>query len=349
MAQGLAERGIEVHIVTNANCVESEYLIEDPSPEPPPHVHIHFIAADLPWHIPYSELYMPRLLDKGLQVIRGNQIDLLDAGYLIPYGIVGYLLSEITGIPYVLRHGGSDLEKFLRQGVFNDLLKKVVQNAATIITDSQNKELFQSLNSRLYIVPRYIPDERFFKPSMSPHGTAVFGYIGKINYYWRYKSLHRILEIFSGLKEDYRLIFVGQGKGFEDFSGFVARYDREKWEFRKFVHPANMPRLLNGIDFLVCFAKDNPIQDFSNILCEALWSGVRVLTDETMDLGIYKQYIELADEDQIVNLHIDDVGATRSKIGEMIRGWKGPDRYNNKLKYNFNRYIAANFEIYNGI
>lgn len=349
LAQGLAERGIDTHVVTNGNCVENEYRIEDKFPEPPPNLHIHFVDPDLPWHIPCSDLYVPRLLDKALQVTRENQIDLIDTGYLIPYGIVGYLLSEITGIPYVLRHGGSDLEKFFRRGVFNDLLKKVIRKASAIITDSHNKEVFQSLNSYLYVVPRYIPDERSFKPSLSPHGTPTFAYIGKINYYWRHKSLHRIAEVFSGLKGDYRLIFVGQGKGFEDFSEFVSGYDRGKWEFRQFVHPANMPRLLNEIDFLIFFAKDNPIHDFSNILCEALWSGVRVLTDDSMDLDIYTEYIELASESQIVNLPIDDVEATRSKITEIIKGWEGPSRHNNRLKYNFNRYLDANLEIYHRI
>jgi len=349
LAQGFAERGIETHVVTNGNCVESEYRIEDTSPAEPSNLHIHFVDPDLPWHIPYSDLYVPRLLDKALQVTRENQIDLIDTGYLIPYGIVGYLLSEITGIPYVLRHGGSDIKKFLREGVFNDLLKKVIQKAVAIITDSHSRDVFQSLNSSLHMVPRYIPDERSFNPSMSPHGTPTFAYIGKINYYWRHKSLHRIADIFSGLKGDYRLIFVAQGKGFEDFSEFVSGYDREKWEFRQFVHPANMTGLLNEVDFFLYFIKDNPIKDFSNILCEALWSGVRVLTDEAMDLNIYTEYIELASEAQIVNLPIDDVEATRSKITEIIKGWGGPSRYNNKLKYNFNRYMDVNLEIYHRI
>ena len=86
-----------------------------------------------------------------------------------------------------------------------------------------------------------------------------------------------------------------------------------------------------------------------NIFSEALWSGVRVLTDETIDLGIYTEYIELASEAQIVNLPLDDVGATQSKIIEIIKGWEGPSRYNNKLKYNFNEYLDANLEIYHRI
>jgi len=245
-----------------------------------------------------------------------------------------------------LRHGGSDLEKFLRQGAFNELLKKVIRKASAIITDNHNKEVFQSLNSRLCMIPRYIPDERSFKPAVSPHGTPTLAYIGKINYYWKYKSLHRIAEIFSGLKGDYRLIFVGQGKGFEDFSQFVSGHDLVGFEFRQFVHPANMPRLLNEIDFLICFSKDNPINDFSNVFCEALWSGVRVLTDDTMDLGTYTEHIELTDEVQIVNLPIDDVGATRTKITEIIKYWEGPQKHSNRLKYDFNSYIDANLKAY---
>lgn len=346
MAQGLAERGVEVHVVTNANCVEGEYLIGDLSPEPHRNVSLHFIDADLPWHIPYSELYVPRLLEKGLQVIRENRIDLIDAGFLIPYGIVGYLLSEMTGIPYVLRHGGSDLQKFLRRGVFNDLLGMVIRKASAIFTDNHNKELFQRFNSRLHVVPRYIPDERAFKPVLLPHGTPTFAYIGKINYYWRQKSLHRIVEVFSGLEGDYRLIIVGQGRGFEDFSEFVAGYGLARCEFRRFVHPSNIPRLLNEIDFLICLGKDNPIQDFSNIFCEALWSGVRVLTDDAMDLSIYSEYLELTAEGQIVNLPIDDVGATRSIIMEIIKGWGGSQRCANRPVYDFSSYLDANLEVY---
>jgi len=349
LAQGLAERGIETHVVTNGNCVESEYRIEDTSPEAHPSLHIHFVDPDIPWHIPYSELYVLRLLDKALQVTSENQIDLIDTGYLIPYGIVGYLLSKITGIPYVLRHGGSDIEKFLRQGVLGDLLKKAIQKAAAIITDRQNEEFFRSLNSRLYMVPRYIPDETYFKPFISSHDTPTFAYIGKINYYWRHKSLHRIVEVFSGIEGEYGLFFVGQGKGFQDFSEYVTGYGLRGLEFHQFVHPANMPRLLSEVDFLLYFVRDNPIKDFSNILCEALWSGVRVFTDDAMDLGVYAEYIELTSEAQIVNLPIDHVGASRAKIIEMIEEWEGSVRYSNKVKYNFNRYLDANLEIYNRV
>ena len=349
LAQGLAERGIETHVVTNANCVEKEYFIDDPSPEIPPNLIIHFVDPDIPWHIPYSELYASRLLDKTLEVINEFHIDLIDTHYLIPYGIVGYMASKITGIRYIVRHGGGDIVRFLNVGIFKHLLRNVIQDAAAVITDDKNRGLFENLNSDVQVLPRYIPDQRYFKPSPTPHERPTFAYIGKINYYWKYKSLDKIVSIFSGIKDEHELLFVGQGKGFNDFSRFVEDSQLQSYEFGKFVHPVNMPNLLNSIDFLLCFSKDNPIKDFSNILCEALWSGVPVLTDTTMDMAEYTEYIELTARDQVTNLPLDQVETMQAQINDIINTWKGPSRYTNKLKYNFNRYMDANLEIYRGI
>lgn len=346
MSRGFAERSIETHVVTNANCVEKEYRINDISSDSPSNLHVHFIDPDLPWHIPDSQLYVPRLLDRTLTLIKESRIDLIDTGYLIPYGILGYLVFKIAGIPYVLRHGGSDLEKFFRKGVLRDLLEQVIKDASAIITDDQNKETFQGLNSKIFTVPRYIPDEKYFKPSLSPHAKPTFAYIGKINYHWRHKSLHRIADIFQDLKDDYRLLFVGQGKGFNDFSEFMAGYGLANTEFRQFVHPANMPRLLNEIDFLIYFNKDNPIKDFTNIFCEALWSGVKILTDDSMDFRLYLDYLELTAEDQIMNLPIDDIGETRFKIMEIMNDWERPQRFINRPLYDFDTYLDINLEVY---
>lgn len=346
LARGLAERGQQVHVVTNANCVEMEYFIDDKISEISPNLFVHFVIPDIPWHIPYSELYMPRLLDKALEVIEKYQIDIIDTNYLIPYGIVGYLVSKIKGIPYIIRHGGSDLAKFLHQNVFKHLLRNVIQNAAVIFTDEQNKEFFGKMNSNVHVQPRYIPDERYFKPSSVSHKIPVFAYVGKINHYWRYKSLDKIVNIFSGIKKEYKLFFVSQGKGIKDFSGFVENHGLKSYELRNFVHPINMPDLLKDIDFLLYFTQDNPIRDFSNLVCEALWSGIPVITDKTNDIQVYANYIDITSSDQIINIALDEIETARGQISGIIDNWTGSARYANKITYNYDRYINANLKIY---
>ena len=346
LARGLAERGQQVHVVTNANCVEKEYFIDDKISEISPNLFVHFVLPDIPWHIPYSELYMPRLLDKALEVIEKFQIDIIDTNYLIPYGIVGYLVSNIKGIPYIIRHGGSDLAKFLHQNIFKHPLRNVIKNAAVIFTDEKNKELLEEINPNVYVQPRYIPDERYFKPSFVSHKLPVFAYIGKINHYWRYKSLDKIVDIFSGIEKEYKLLFVSQGKGIKDFSGFVENRGLKSYELRNFVHPINMPDLLKDIDFLLYFTQDNPIRDFANIVCEALWSGIPVITDKTNDIQAYANYIDITSSDQIINIALDEIETARGQISSIINNWSGSARYANKITYNYDRYINANLKIY---
>lgn len=346
LARGLAERGNQIHIVTNAGSVEKEYFIDDSSPNLLSNISVHSVIPDVPWHIPYSELYIARLLDKTLEIINKYQIDLIDTHYLIPYSIVGYLTSKISGIPYIVRHGGSDLAKFWQKGIFKNLLKEVIQNADVIVSDTKTKDLFKSLNVKINTLPRYIPDEEYFKPSFAPHEIPTFAYIGKINYYWKYKRLDKIVDIFSGIEEDRKLLFVGRGKGFDDFSRYVRDHNLKTCEFRNFVHPANMPDLLSTVDFLLYFLQDNPIKDFSNIVCESLWSGIPLITDKTMAIAEYTKYIDITSENQPIVLALHDIEAAQEAISKIINGWQGPFRSSNKIKYNFDDYINANLEVY---
>ncbi len=346
LSKGLVEKGIEVHVVTNANCVEKEYFIDDKMSEISPNLFIHSVIPDIPWHIPYSELYVPRLLNKALEIIEEYQIDIIDTNYLIPYGIVGYLASKIIGIPYIIRHGGSDLAKFLRKGTFKHLLKNVISNAAVVLTDNKNKESFEKINPNVHFQPRYIPDERYFNPSFVSHKLPTFAYIGKINHYWRYKSLDKIVNIFSGIQKEYKLLFVSQGKGIKDFSGFVENSGFKSYELRNFVHPMNMEDLLKNIDFLLYFTQDNPIMDFSNIVCEALWSGIPLITDRTNDIKAYANYIDISSSDQIINLALDEIETVQGEISGIIHNWSGSVRYTNKITYNYDSYLNANLKIY---
>jgi len=349
MAKGLAEKGVPVHVVTNANCVEEEYRIDDQSPDTPENLTVHYIDPDIPWHIPSSDLYVPRLLDKAMEIIGNNHIDIIDTNYLIPYGIVGYLLSRITGIPYIIRHGGSDIAKFLEHGVFGHLLPEVIRNASAIVTDDQNRKYFKDINSNIFTLPRYIPDERYFKPATGSRGMPSLAYIGKVNYYWKYKSLDKIVDIFAGIEAKHTLSFVGQGKGFDEFTRFAEARGLKTHEFTQFVHPAKVPQLLGRIDYLLCFSQDNPIKDFSNIVCEALWSGVTVITDETMDINEYAQYTRGLPENQIIRVDLEDIVTTQKQITSLINHWQGPIRHNIEIEYGYQQYIENTLSIYKNL
>lgn len=346
LAQGLAELGVEIHIVTNGNCVEKEYLVNNNSQEVASNFFVHNIDSEIPWHIPNSQLYISSLLDKTLEVIDKYKIELIDTHYLIPYGIVGYLASKIKGIPYILRHGGSDISKFLKKGVFKSLLENVIKDAANIITDHKNKDLFRISNSVMTKLPRYIPDEKYFNSTFVRHDVPTFAFIGKINYYWKHKSLDKIVDLFFGIKHEHKLVFIGQGNGFNEFSKFVSQSGLKSFEFKKFIHPSRMPNLLNNIDFLLYFCQDSPIKDFSNIVCEALWSGISIITDQTIDFDDYSKYIEITSGEQIIRLDINNIKIARQCVKWLIVDWNNSSRHHKKIKYGFDKYINENINMY---
>jgi glycosyltransferase involved in cell wall biosynthesis len=282
LTKALSERGHEIHVVTDAIDASPEYTVSRwDEPAPLPDVSVRRPDAEVPWHIPDDRHRALCLLNTAVRVINEVQPDIIDTGYLVPYGIVGYLASRMTGVPFALRHGGSDIAKFVSQNIWQSLFEKVFEAASVIITDHGHLDSIRSLTSRIAVIPPYVPDPILFNSSgRSINSPPVLAIIGKANYYWRHKGWHRITEIIKALGDDYRYLFVSQGKGLGDFRAFMAESrlgDAIEWE--PFVPPWAMPALVNRIDALFVFENDLHFPEFSNLVLEALYSGVAIITD----------------------------------------------------------------------
>jgi hypothetical protein len=154
------------------------------------------------------------------------------------------------------------------------------------------------------------------------------------------------VDIFSGVEQSHKLVFVGQGNGFDDFLRYIKDHNLKTYEFRNFVHPENMPALLSNIDYLLYFVQNNPIKDFSNIVCESLWSGTPLITDKTMVMDEYAEYTEVSAGNKPIVLDLDETETARIDISKIISSWQGSFRWDNKIKYKFDDYINANLKIY---
>ncbi|MGO8714962.1 MAG: glycosyltransferase [Smithella sp.] len=328
LAKGLAEAGVEVHVVTNSLAIETEYRISgyDLERNLPEGVTVHQVDSATPWHLPFSPLYEAKLLDKSLEVCNRYHIDILDSRYLIPYGIVAFLAGRITSLPYIIRHGGSDLDKFWYKGELYSLLKLTFSNAAAVV--SERPEI-RGLNPGGVNLPRYIPDERFFYPLPKENKQPNLAYVGKINYYWQHKGLEQIIEFWKPYSSMSRLVFLAGGTGKADF---MRKCQVEGIEFADFIPPWEMPAFLRRIDYLFCLVKNNPIPDVSNIVLEAVSSGVKILTDDVDLFGIYQSLFPVSD-------HVIDLDSfTFSDTTEC--GLPGV------LKSDFRTYVALNINLY---
>ncbi len=142
-AQGLAERGHEVHVVTNAR-------------EAAPPFRMLMTAADwqrcegrrgrgsvrVHWSDPVdrSQTYLPmaspfvsKLSAITARLHAERSFDVIYSHYLEPYGVAGHLASKMTGVPHVTRMAGSDAGRLWHHPQLEPLYDHVLQSAAVLI------------------------------------------------------------------------------------------------------------------------------------------------------------------------------------------------------------------------
>ena len=321
--RALAERGHTIHIVTDRAGVDSEYCVHPYSEETGvENISVHRPTGEIPWHIPNDMHTDLDLLHTAVKVIKDSKADVIDTGYLIPYGLLGYLASRITEAPFILRHGGSDINKFLKAGIWETLLMEAFERAALMITDKDNYDIVSQLSDRVRILPPYVPDPNVFKPSKTTNKKVpVFALIGKANYYWRHKGWHKVVEILKQLTIPFKWIVVSQGIGFKEFKRYTEENISEDVEWRSFCHPLEMPALLNSIDGMFILYEDLPFPAFPNLFLETLFCGKTIITDRSEILQSFNNEGLLIESfvENVIQIPVNDAGAAARIISEHFK------------------------------
>ena len=178
MMVALAERGIDVHVVTNANEVEAEFRIHDfwPEGETPQSkwhdkITIHQTAATQPY-IPNANPFVTKLATLATDVVRTHQCDLIYAYYYEPYGMAAYLTSQWTGVPFGVRHAGSDIGRLMRHALHRTAYEEMLKAADFVFgSPSTYRRLlhFGLDQEKVYAaLPNPLPDEETFVPTAAP-------------------------------------------------------------------------------------------------------------------------------------------------------------------------------------
>lgn len=348
LARGLAERGHEIHVITNKISAGQEYQIAQGDKEPAvaPNLEVHRPSNEIPWHIPDDEENALALLNLAINVVRKHSIQILDTGYLIPYGILGHLTKCSTGVRHVIRHGGSDIEKFLKGRIWGTLINETVTHTDIMVTDTQYQDLLEQITPRLVVQPAYIPDDRTFIPNGTRRPKNRLAVIGKINHYWQHKHLKLITDIMLQLTGDFDCWIVGQGKGMTGFKESLGSDAVSDFKWCPFVAPWEMPRLLSELDALFIFESELPHSVQSNLALEAIYSGVGIITDRVDFIDSYRNIIEI-DKDQVIVVS-SDVSSSAVQIKKWIKGRKY-NKNSSRPLVSFQEYLSANESVYASI
>ena len=345
LAKALADRGHEIHVVTDRLGIAGEYSHPEGNEiHETENVIVHRPQGDIPWHIPADPHKDIELLDLAVDVIHDVKPDVIDTDYLVPYGILGFLASRITGVPFVLRHGGSDVQKFLNAGIFHHMIKDALHEASLTITDANSVGEIKNHAKRVVLLPPYIPDPSSFRALAIPeNGRPVLALIGKSNYHWRHKGWHRAVDALKRYESVFKLVVVAQGIGLDDFKKYVKESFHGELEWRTFVHPMNMPELLNTVEGVFVLNSDAPFPAFSNILVEALSCGATVIVDSQDAVEFYeKAGINMVNSSDKLLAMTELISEEVSLVAERLRRSRKNRANEFATATDFNRYIGQN-------
>jgi glycosyltransferase involved in cell wall biosynthesis len=142
-AHGLAARGHEVHVVTNAKEAQPPFRMhmrpEDwarcEADDGSGRVTVHWTDP-----VDRSQLYLPMaspFVSKLAGLVAGlnsqHPFDVIFSHYLEPYGVAGHLAAEMVGAPHVVRMAGSDSGRLWHHPQLEPLYDHVLRSAQAVI------------------------------------------------------------------------------------------------------------------------------------------------------------------------------------------------------------------------
>ena len=371
LAKALGERGHEVHIVTNALEVEEEYRERFEANEQqyaPENVHVHSTNPDNnPWHIPFSKAYTERIASLAIEVTEKYNIQLIDSCYILPYGVAAFITKNITGRPQILHHAGSDIGKLFASSSYITLFKSIFQRADKIITIPPLKEMFQSLGipeSKIAFDEKISIDTKAFNPEVPPFPLSdyierqlpecpIITFIGKINYYWETKGLYELLEAVKGIKDDFLLLFVANGRGLKGFQNLIEEKNLSKKSiFLDFVPPWEIPSIIKLSTCVVVPEREFPVQYHATPIIprEVMASGKCLILSE--ELYNKQCYGDLTDGKNVFLIDPKNIKQFRTVIEHIIIRPDTASRIGqnaNKISLqieNFDEYINQTIDLY---
>ena len=351
LAQELARRGHSIHVVTHAGETTPQYSCTSSEEAALTDVNItvHSTAESMPWHIPDDPERTLVMLDLCLRIVDAEAIDVVDSGYLVPYGIVGHLVQQLRHVPHVVRHGGSDIARFLDLPVLARLLADTLQTADAVVMDRLHEERVKRIRHDAICLPAYVPPAEFRPVTTRADRPPRVAYIGKVNYYWRFKELARIAAIMSSLAPDVETMFVAQGNGLESFRTTLQPEAASSTTWRLFVHPARMPRLLSSLDAVFALTSSQPHPDYSNLVAEAFCAGVGIITDTADMPYVYADVVAPAEGQVLVLPEGESASSSAWRIASWLKERQVDHPCRPTRRTSFSAYVSQNEAVYDAV
>lgn len=296
----------------------------------------------VPWHIPETSLVDDRLLNAALKATNDFTPDLIETNYLWPFCKDALFIAQTLNKPLLIRHAGSDILKFYNDQEFRDIMSIYFDQAAAIVSNISSIDLLKDIcndTGKIRCMPRYIPNPDIFK-SEKPDKQYDILFAGKINYNWHLKGLKLLLELIK--QKELKALFLIGGKYKDDIYKQITEKKLEsRIKLNGFVKPDKMPAIYNACKFVWCWEEEGVIEDFSNIIWEALFCNTPCLINSNVSkkmknegiTGDFSNLLHAADAKSVMELDFSEKNSSYID--------------NQRLKSDlFSKYVKSNADLY---
>lgn len=282
-ARALAERGHQVSVVTNAIEAAGDFAVtlrdEDLGDYQPRFEAVGgavqvFQTAPFQIERLASNPFVTKLAALAIQVIRQQRSEIVVGHYFEPYMVAGYLASRFTGLPLVVRHGGSDLGLLMKSSSLSPLYQEILRDADAVVSVLAERFLAMGVRpERLHPDVHFSLPSHVFNPQAPPlsdeeiggprpldRGRPTIGMYGKVEAHKGCFDLVRALELLRGQGLDFNVLFMSQGPKAEDLRNALAEAglaDRS-W-ITPFVPAWRVPRFVRACTAVCFLERDFPV------------------------------------------------------------------------------------------
>lgn len=234
-SQMFAEMGHEVRVLTSANEVEEEYRMalseEDKTRlngfRKSGSIRVHSTHIDtMHKYVPKGNPVVSKLVSTGLEIIEEFRPDFLWSFYLEPFGVAALFLHLLTGVPYTVRHAGTDFGRLFLSTQLERLYKEVFKRALLVFSKKKHHHtMFQigvSPDRLMEPVSPRLPGDIFYPELMPDMSNGLrLGVYGKVGPAKGTEQLIRALAQLRDEKFPVSLTAYWGGRGIEKYLQLV--------------------------------------------------------------------------------------------------------------------------------